>query len=73
MNGNMNRMYQTEMNFLKRKNVCKLSRLMFLLETAIKFRNLQISNILNTDANRIFSFQGYVYIFEIYIAWKTIL
>ena len=55
MNGNMSWMYYTEVNFPTRKidrELCLES--FFLVETAVKFRSLQISKILNTDTNRIF-------------------
>ena len=49
-----------------------LKSLVFLVKTAVKFRNSRINKILNTDTNRFFSnsFQVYGHIFEIYIVWK---
>ena len=48
------RLKWTELKWLKWKLYTNFRESCFLLETAIKFRNFQISNILNTDANRIF-------------------
>ena len=38
----------------------------------MKFRNLQISKILNTDKNRIvpINFKDITYLYEVYIVWK---
>ena len=55
LNGNMSSIYQTEIIFLTRKIECKLWKVQFfLVKAAVKFRNLQISKILNTDTNRVF-------------------
>ena len=43
-----------------------LKILFFLVETAMKFRNVQISKILNTDTNKFFQFfKGYGHIFKV--------
>ena len=56
MNDNMSCIYQTEINFVTRNTVRKFCKILFyfLVKTAVKFRILQISEILNTDTNRIF-------------------
>ena len=62
-------------NFLTQKIIKKLWNFFFFLVTmAMKFRNSQITQILNINTNRIFSnsFQGYVKTFEVHIAWKEI-
>ena len=55
MNGNMSWIYWTEINSLRRKIAYKLfcTQKFFLVKMILKFRNLQISKILNTDTNRI--------------------
>ena len=53
MNGNMCWMYWTEINFLTRKLHASLGIFFFLMKAALKFRELQISKVLNTNANRI--------------------
>ena len=51
-----------------------LKSLIFLKKTVMKFRNLQISKILNTGANRVFSIPFMIMFisFEIYIVLKTV-
>ena len=65
-------MSETEINFLTRKNVCKLWNFLllffFLVEADVKFRNLEISKILNSNINRMFSIsiQNYLHVKIIY-------
>ena len=72
MNGDISWMHYTEINFLTRKSVRKLWKVqIFLVIKAVKFRNLQISNILTTDANIIFPIPFKVmYIYLRYFVWK---
>ena len=53
----MSWMYQTEINFLTQKIVCKLQKVYYFQSRLQnqKFAKLQINKILNTDANRVFS------------------
>ena len=50
----MSWMYEAEVNFFLGKIVCYFWKVYFFVKMAVKFRNLQISIILNTDTNRIF-------------------
>ena len=59
MDGNMSLMYCIDVT---PKIACKLWKVFFLMKTAVKFRNLQISKILNTNTNN--TFQGCVHTFE---------
>ena len=55
INSIMSSVYDTVMKFLTWKVVWKLWKaFFFLVKTVVKFRNLQISNNLNTDPSRIF-------------------
>ena len=49
-----------------------LESLIFLMKTIMKFKNLQISKILNTNIQNFSnSFQGYVHIFEVLRSLKN--
>ena len=61
-----------KLTFSNGKLYANLGKFFFLVKKAVKFKNLHISRILNTDTNNFFKFlSSIVHFYETYIVPKT--